>query len=127
MMPSFIDEAIPVWGMPSVQPLSAVNSPANMVLLTEASGSRIFSNGDDTVNLSGAALVAAQCQAVYLIAGPDTRVVPTTCSADGHAKRLRAHTQFRPCRSQLVERHSHHQYLPCGLSVRHQPERDRMV
>jgi prepilin-type N-terminal cleavage/methylation domain-containing protein/prepilin-type processing-associated H-X9-DG protein len=92
LMPSFIDEAIPVWGMPTVQSLASVNAPANVVLLTEASGSRIFSNGDDTVNLSSAPLVAAQCQAVYLIARTRHAGGANYLLADGHAKRFSAPT-----------------------------------
>lgn len=92
LMPSYINEAIPVWGAPSVQSLAAVNAPSNTVLLTEASGSRIFTNGDDTVDLSSAPLVAAQCQAVYLIARTRHAGGANYLLADGHAKRFSAPT-----------------------------------
>jgi prepilin-type N-terminal cleavage/methylation domain-containing protein/prepilin-type processing-associated H-X9-DG protein len=92
LMPSFIKEAIPVWGWPSVETLAVVNSPANMVLLTEASGSRIFTNGDDTVDLIGAATVAEQCQAVHLIARTRHAGGSNYLLADGHAKRFGAPT-----------------------------------
>jgi prepilin-type N-terminal cleavage/methylation domain-containing protein/prepilin-type processing-associated H-X9-DG protein len=92
LMPSFIDEAIPVWGWPTVQTLAVVNSPANMVLVTEGSGSRIFTNGDDTVDLSNAAVVAAECQAVHLIGRTRHAAGSNYLLTDGHAKRLGAPT-----------------------------------
>ena len=90
LLPSFINEAIPVWGTPPVQTLAVVNSPSNVVLLTEASGSRIFTDGNDTASLSGGSLVAQQCLAVHLIGRTRHGGGSNYLLTDGHAKWFRA-------------------------------------
>jgi prepilin-type N-terminal cleavage/methylation domain-containing protein/prepilin-type processing-associated H-X9-DG protein len=90
LMPSYIVEAIPVWGNPPAQSLAAVNYAANDVLLTEASGSRIFTDGNDTVSMSAAPTVAQQCQAVHLVGRARHSGGSNYILADGHAKWFKA-------------------------------------
>ena len=47
LMPSHINEAIPVWGKLTPATLASVNFPAQAVYVAEAAGNRIFSDGDD--------------------------------------------------------------------------------
>jgi prepilin-type N-terminal cleavage/methylation domain-containing protein len=90
LMPSYINEAFPVWGVEPVKTLAAVQAPAQVVLATEAAGSRIFTDGDDAHSKAGAAAVDQQCQAVYLLARDRHSQGANDILGDGHVKWFRA-------------------------------------
>ena len=86
LMPSYINDAIPVWGKPPTVTLAAIKSPAQNVMITEATGSRIFTEGNDTVSLSGKSTVAQQCQAVYVLSRTRHSGGANYLLGDGHVK-----------------------------------------
>lgn len=90
VMPSWIDEAIPVWGFQPPKTLASLQSPAQVVFTVEAAGSRIFTDGDDVHSKAGAALVDQQCQAVYLLARDRHSQGANYQLGDGHVKWFRA-------------------------------------
>jgi hypothetical protein len=90
LMPSHINEAIPVWGKPAPATLALLNYPANTVFVAEAAGSRIFSDGNDVDSLAGQPAVAQQTQAVYLLARGRHSQGSNHLLGDGHVKWFRA-------------------------------------
>ena len=90
VMPSHITEAYPVWGVEPVKTLAFLQAPAQVVFVTEAAGSRIFTDGDDVHSKAGAALVDQQCQAVYLLARGRHSQGANYLLGDGHVKWFRA-------------------------------------
>jgi prepilin-type N-terminal cleavage/methylation domain-containing protein/prepilin-type processing-associated H-X9-DG protein len=90
LMPSYITEAIPVWGKPAPAALADLKSPAQNVFLVEAAGNRIFTDGDDTQSLAGQPNVAQQCQAVYLLVRTRHSGGANYLFGDGHVKWFKA-------------------------------------
>ncbi len=66
--PTYITEAIPVWGYTPVHSATSLEAPAQVVLVTESAGSRIFTDGNDVDSYAGKPTVQQQEQAVYLLA-----------------------------------------------------------
>ena len=89
LMPSHINEAIPIWGKPEPATLASLNFPAQTVFVAEAAGSRIFSNGDDVNSLAGRPNVEQQTQAVYLLARGRHSQGSEYLLGDGHVKWFR--------------------------------------
>ncbi len=90
LMPSYIDEAYPVWDVEPVKTLAVMQTPAQVVLTTEAAGSRIFTDGDDVHSKAASAAVDQQCQAVYLLARDRHSQGSNYLLGDGHVKWFRA-------------------------------------
>lgn len=89
LMPSYINEAIPVWGWEPVKTLASLQTPAQNVLIVEAAGSRIFTDGDDVNSKAGRPTVDQQCQAVYLLARDRHSQGSVYLLGDGHVKWFR--------------------------------------
>jgi prepilin-type N-terminal cleavage/methylation domain-containing protein/prepilin-type processing-associated H-X9-DG protein len=85
-MPSHINEAIPVWGKPAPATLAALAFPSQSVLLVEAAGNRIFTDGDDVESQAGQPNVVQQTQAVYLLARGRHSGGSNYLFGDGHVK-----------------------------------------
>jgi prepilin-type N-terminal cleavage/methylation domain-containing protein/prepilin-type processing-associated H-X9-DG protein len=92
LMPSHINEAIPVWGWEATKSLASLGTPAQTVLLVEAAGSRIFTDGDDVNSKASRPSVDQQCQAVYLLARDRHSAGSNTLFGDGHVKWYRVPT-----------------------------------
>jgi len=90
LMPSHITEAYPVWGKEPVKTLAVLQAPSQVVLATEAAGSRIFTDGDDLNSKASAATVDQQCQAVYLLARDRHSQGANYLLGYGHVKWFRA-------------------------------------
>jgi len=89
LMPSHINEAIPVWGKPSPATLAVLLFPPQNVLVVEAAGNRIFTDGDDVNSRAGQPNVAQQTQAVYMLARGRHGKGSNYLFGDGHAKWFR--------------------------------------
>lgn len=90
LMPSHINEAIPVWGFPPVSNLAEIKSPAQNVFLVEAAGNRIFTDGNDEASLAGKSNVAQQTLAVYLLSRTRHSQGSNHLFGDGHVKWFKA-------------------------------------
>jgi len=92
LMPSHINEVLGIWGRPTPSSLASIESPAQSVLVAEAAGSRIFSDGDDTRSLASQPTVVQQTQAVYLLARDRHSGGSNVALADSHVKWFKAPT-----------------------------------
>jgi prepilin-type processing-associated H-X9-DG protein/prepilin-type N-terminal cleavage/methylation domain-containing protein len=90
LMPSYITEAIPIWGTPPVATFATIQAPSQVVFLVEAAGNRIFTDGNDTVSYAGQPGVVQQCQAVYLLTRTRHAQGANYLFGDGHVKWFRA-------------------------------------
>ena len=90
LMPAYITEAIPVWGWEPTKTLAYLQAPAQVVMLTEAAGNRIFTDGNDVNSYASAPNLVQQCQAVYLLARDRHSDGANYLLGDGHVKWFRA-------------------------------------
>lgn len=64
--PTYITEIVSVYGYLPTHSATSLESPANVVLVAESRGSRIFTDGDDVDDTAGLPSVVQQERAVYL-------------------------------------------------------------
>lgn len=86
LMPSHITEAVPVWGTPPPATLAEVKTPTQQVLLVEAAGNRIFTDGDDVNSQASQPNLVQQTQAVYLLSRGRHSKGSNYLFGDGHVK-----------------------------------------
>jgi prepilin-type N-terminal cleavage/methylation domain-containing protein/prepilin-type processing-associated H-X9-DG protein len=88
--PTYITEIVNVYGFLPVHSATSLEAPAQVVLLTESMGSRIFTDGDDVDSYSGKASVVQQEQAVYLWGRTRHNGGANYAFNDSHSKYLKA-------------------------------------
>jgi prepilin-type processing-associated H-X9-DG protein len=88
--PTYITDITSVYGFLPVHSATSLQAPANVVLLTESMGSRIFTDGDDVDGFAGQASVVQQERAVYLWGRIRHGGGANYGLQDGHAKYFKA-------------------------------------
>jgi prepilin-type N-terminal cleavage/methylation domain-containing protein/prepilin-type processing-associated H-X9-DG protein len=90
--PTYITDlnAVPAWQNLPVHSATSLESPAQVVFVAEAYGSRIFTNGDDVDSYIGTPAVQIQSQAVYLYGRVRHNGGSNYGFNDSHAKFLKA-------------------------------------
>jgi len=90
LMPLHSNEAVAVLGFEPVRSLAALQSPAQVALMTESAGYRIFVDGDDVHSMAGEALLLQQSQAIYLLGRERHSQGANYLLGDGHVKWFKA-------------------------------------
>jgi len=88
--PTYITDIVTVDGYLPVHSATSLQAPANVILVTEAMGSRIFTDGDDVDSLTGQPSIIQQERAIYLWARTRHSGGANYGFNDGHAKYLKA-------------------------------------
>jgi len=88
--PTYITDIVNVDGYLPVHSATSLQAPANVVLVTESMGSRIFTDGDDVDGYAGQPSVIQQERAVYLWGRTRHGGGANYGFNDGHAKYLKA-------------------------------------
>jgi len=88
--PTYITAIVQVYGYLPVHSATSLESPANVVLITESMGSRIFTDGNDVDSYASQPSVVQQEQAVYLWGRTRHGGGANYGFDDSHAKYLKA-------------------------------------